>query len=778
MKTKVKEVTKGVSNGVTNGKKILILVVGLIFCMCINIKVNAQTYDTTGTSSRNASSNDYDRWSSVINSYLVLNNDGTYTRVEAMDNKVILEKYSSNFTKLSINTISNELSIFGGFYSGANYNYFVYGQNNPSESPDVEVIRIVKYSKDFVRLGSASLRNCNTVEPFWAGSLRMCEYGDMLYIRTCHKMYAKDGINHQANLTISLRQSDCNITDYFAGIWNISNGYVSHSFNQFILADNNYGRLVGLDHGDANPRSMCLGYYSTPIGNQSFNSNYNSTTAFYLSPASSSDYNTTRATIGGLEDSTNNYLVAGASVGQDANYYNKRRPNIFVSIINKGNIQSVSTKWYTSYNEYSNILVYTPQLIKLPGNRYMLMWEEADLNKESYYSSRLLKTVHYVIIDEFGNQLTSVNVMPGCLSDCKPIVSGDKVVWYYTKDSSPVFKTVNIDGSNTNELKVGDSIIYEGIKYKIVKYSSDKNVVRISGYVKKKYETDFRLLEDFDYHEEKFYVEGIEDYAFKNSSLINVVIPKEYIYFGKGIFDNCLSLHIVYSNSNVGIELPSLKKSGYEFNGWSNTTNNILINNSSYNLGFTKYTIPEKVSNPRAISKGYNVIKLSYNKVYKATEYQVFASEKRNGTYVYLDTVENTYSGIVFTGFTPYKPYYFKVRAVITYDSENKVYGEFSSVVGTRAKLSKTTNVVISSSSSKSKKITWNKVNGASGYEIYVSNTKYGKYTKVANIYSGSQLSKTVNTLVSNKQYYYKVKAYRYVNKVKMYGEFSSPRKG
>ena len=63
------------------------------------------------------------------------------------------EDYSPDFQYLSGRTIPMELSRWGGFFAGADYNFFVFGQENPSESDSTEVIRVVKYSKDWQRLG-------------------------------------------------------------------------------------------------------------------------------------------------------------------------------------------------------------------------------------------------------------------------------------------------------------------------------------------------------------------------------------------------------------------------------------------------------------------------------------------------------------------------------------------------------------------------------------------------------------------------------------------------
>ena len=83
-----------------------------------------------------------------------------------------------------------------GFYSGSDHNYFVFGQANPNDSDEEEVMRIVKYSKDFPRIGAVSVYGANTNIPFEAGSLRMTETAGKLYCHTCHEMYTAVSYTH------------------------------------------------------------------------------------------------------------------------------------------------------------------------------------------------------------------------------------------------------------------------------------------------------------------------------------------------------------------------------------------------------------------------------------------------------------------------------------------------------------------------------------------------------------------------------------------------------
>ncbi len=135
------------------------------------LSVPASAAGETPAVSSNINAQDYTTYGKPVNSYLFENEDGGLTRVEYINGTIcggglLLFLPASHHSR----TIPMELSIWGGFFAGKDYNFFVFGQENPSESNSTEVIRVVKYSKDWQRLGQASLRGANTVTPFDAGS--------------------------------------------------------------------------------------------------------------------------------------------------------------------------------------------------------------------------------------------------------------------------------------------------------------------------------------------------------------------------------------------------------------------------------------------------------------------------------------------------------------------------------------------------------------------------------------------------------------------------------
>ena len=385
----------------------------------------------------NISDNNYTKWSSVVNSYLYENDDGTLTRVEYTSDGVVVEVYSSELELVSTQTIENELSLFGGFYSGEEYNYLVFGQTNSGESDETEVIRVIKYSKDWERLDSYSVYGANTTTPFDAGSLRMTEVGDLLYIYTCHTMY--DG--HQANMTLVIDTSDMSLEYSYTDEGIIGYGYVSHSFNQFIQTDGE--NVYRVDHGDSYPRAVSI--IRSAAGSSITNVSY--TEAFEI--LGTVGANNTGVSVGGFELSTDNCIIAGNSVdmSDSSTYSASGTRNIFITVTNK-NLSSTSTIWLTDYTSDDGITVRTPQLVKINSEIFLVMWEE-------YTSDGI--TTNLVLINGDGEILTDITELKVRLSDCQPVVTSDGIVtWYVTDGSNVIFYQIN--PYRLSETVVKDSI--------------------------------------------------------------------------------------------------------------------------------------------------------------------------------------------------------------------------------------------------------------------------------------------------------------------------------
>ena len=401
------------------------------------------------TSNRNRQN--YSALASTISSYLYENEDGGLTRVEHIKGddrnkipdkpylvpnytfcgKIVVEDYDSSFRFFSGQEIPVELDIWGGFFAGESFNFFVFGQLNEEEDNDKEVVRVVKYSKDWQRLGQASLYGANTVTPFVAGSLRFAEYDGELYIRTCHEMYAltSAGVHHQANMTVAVRESDMEITDSYYRVRNSDYGYVSHSLNQFVIVDRQQC-IVTLDHGDASPRSAVLMVYDTKAGEGKFSGTVFGVEIQGLPGAVGY---TTNVSLGGLAETAGGYVVAyNFDSTDDTGRGNGKTRNVYFAYVEKDSLR-------TTTKAISGVGTTTPVLAPTGLDGGYILWNSCDDNGIG------MDTLYYAAYSD-GGSVGVVRTATAALSDCQPIVYNGKVVWYTTNNSTPTFYQLDENG--------------------------------------------------------------------------------------------------------------------------------------------------------------------------------------------------------------------------------------------------------------------------------------------------------------------------------------------
>lgn len=85
-------------------------------------------------------------------------------------------------------------------------------------------------------------------------------------------------------------------------------------------------------------------------------------------------------------------------------------------------------------------------------------------------------------------------------------------------------------------------------------------------------------------------------------------------------------------------------------------------------------------------------------------------------------------------------------------------------------------SLTVKQTASKTVTLTWKKVSGADGYEIYRRTGSTGSYTKIKTITSGSTLTYKNTGLSIGKKYYYKVRAYDKQGSNKVRGKYSSSK--
>ena len=241
------------------------------------------------------------------------------------------------------------------------------------------------------------------------------------------------------------------------------------------------------------------------------------------------------------------------------------------------------------------------------------------------------------------------------------------------------------------------------------------------------------------------------------------------VHVRKGPSTNYTSLGVLKVGQKVEILGTDSATGWYKIkynNGYGYVSNKYLKIDSSNQQSTT-------LSKPtvKASSSSYNSNKLSWNKVKGASGYEVLRATSKTGTYKSVKTITSG-STVSYTDtkLATGKTYYYKVRAYRTVDKK-RVYSSYSSIVSAKPVL-KTPSVKLTSGSKKAT-IKWEKISGASGYEVYRATSKSGKYSKIKTITKNSTVSYVNSSLTKNKTYYYKVRAYRTVNGKKIYSSYS-----
>lgn len=172
----------------------------------------------------------------------------------------------------------------------------------------------------------------------------------------------------------------------------------------------------------------------------------------------------------------------------------------------------------------------------------------------------------------------------------------------------------------------------------------------------------------------------------------------------------------------------------------------------------------------KAASSGYNSVTLRWNRTPGATGYEIY--RQSGSSNVLIGRINSpTTTSYINSGLKTGTTYYYKIKAVSS-DKEGKPV--CSSLVTASAKPVPATPSVSLKSGKRKATIKWNRVSGASGYQIYRSLKRTSGFKAVKTIKKGSTKYFVNKKLKKGKTYYYKVRAYKTVSKKKIYGNFST----
>lgn len=195
----------------------------------------------------------------------------------------------------------------------------------------------------------------------------------------------------------------------------------------------------------------------------------------------------------------------------------------------------------------------------------------------------------------------------------------------------------------------------------------------------------------------------------------------------------------------------------------------------AYSTIKTGKAVPKQVKISKVQSWGYNGLKITWGKVAGADGYRLYRATSPNGKFTYVTQINSgSTCSYVNSKLTTGQKYYYKMRAFKKYAGSYH-FGAMSAVTGNVAP--KLKQAVITKVVPGYEKVTlsWNKVNGAIGYQIYYREADDDDWDYVKEL-RGTTYTHRDDDL-GDDVYYYKVRAIRYENGKKQYGTFSEPKR-
>ena len=414
---------------------------------------DAASVVTGGVVSNNIHDNEYTQQKQIAQSYLCNNGDGTLSRVENFGDIIMVEYYDGAFNVIGHKFVKMELPKFGGCWFGANYNYVIFGQDNPGNKNDVECFRVVQYNKNWDRVGALSIKNCYTQAAFEGCNTDMTEYGDELYIRTGHRTYQ----GQQAVMTIAMRQSNRQLIQVQGNVSGMAKGAFENTVATYIDASDK--RIVAVDHSLNYPRGINATRYGVEAGKGNFISDVKVATAMKLN----GDYGTFSpfTCVGGLEKSGQYNLIVGRTTpgGENSGSY-----NVFIAAVPKNDFQTQDVKlaFPTGYAYGDTLTVSTPYIVKVGDEQFVVLWEV-------HQGAIEMERVDYVYVDGSGQMTSQVQTIQACLSDCQPVVYNGQVVWYTSNGAKTTMYSIPANGGvpyasqQVTAAKVSGSVDYSAV---------------------------------------------------------------------------------------------------------------------------------------------------------------------------------------------------------------------------------------------------------------------------------------------------------------------------
>ena len=472
---------------------------------------------------------------SIARSYLVPTDSG-YCRVIKTEDALFAEEYNDSLELINRRSIEIELDKYAGFFSGKDAYFFVFYTTNVDENTRKEVIRVVKYSKDWNRISAAALTGGDNFGyqiryPFVWGTCTLGEVNGKLYLATGHEGYvdASVGQGHQGFLMFEIDETSMTGEIVSADLW--------HSFSQH-LAIKDANNIFVLEESEGSE-----GTYISRMSQDRLVRDPKICVLRYGGQRTSAWAVATCATADGISFSDQNVLAVGTSIDQskyDNNNYNNIY-NVYFSVTPMNRFTEGDSRllWITNDKDTNGFR--GVKLVKVNDNRFLIMWEKRNTTEGGDNENPLGNhTLHYLFVDGNGKKLTAEKTAAVPLSDCEPALKDGKVVWCASSEGIVEFCLLDTETGAVSDVKyrlAGENATWE----------LNGGVLRISGTGKVKN----NLSETFPDREKitKIVIEKgiteIGDYAFSGLQATSVTLPEGLKKIGECAFSGFQAEEIV-----------------------------------------------------------------------------------------------------------------------------------------------------------------------------------------------------------------------------------------
>ena len=345
---------------------------------------------------------------------------------------IVMDEECNPISEVPLNIPEDYDFYWGTILGEDNYYYTMVGYDNQAEAPNKTVIKIYKINMAGNVAGTAEIKGrpanmgadqnmvASIRTPFKSSTGAMKWVDGKLYLHISKHGFASEGVVHQANISYTVDTST--MTASF-GI-NGQTSYVSHSWNQKLIADN--GRIVTIDHGDAYPRAIRLSVFNGS----------NVTTKDIFKFTGDLGVNQTYHKVTGLEQNPSKYFVVGKSFPHNGNtpipgYPNfngdqskqsyPQTVNIYLITVDKNTLE-YTQKWVTT--DHPGLPGYwtEPRLVPLGDGRLILLYGYARESNNVH--------IRYHIVEADGTVSEPIKIEPMSFrTPLQPVMVGNSIYW-------------------------------------------------------------------------------------------------------------------------------------------------------------------------------------------------------------------------------------------------------------------------------------------------------------------------------------------------------------